>query len=106
VQGVILLTVEIFNFQNQNLARLNGEGMPMHPGWLTNMLPAAGRTDSNQGSADNSPMGTPAHISSTNSPQKPVNLLPEVPSQTSRKLSDREQRDCDVIGQLFFSFLP
>ncbi|XP_013175180.1 PREDICTED: dynamin-1-like protein isoform X1 [Papilio xuthus] len=31
-------------------------------------------------------------------PQKPVNLLPEVPSQTSRKLSDREQHDCDVIG--------
>lgn len=31
--------------------------------------------------------------------QKPVNLLPEVPMQTSRKLSDREQRDCDVIGK-------
>ncbi|KAG6448748.1 hypothetical protein O3G_MSEX005677 [Manduca sexta] len=31
-------------------------------------------------------------------PQKPVNLLPEVPSQASRKLSDREQHDCDVIG--------
>lgn len=32
------------------------------------------------------------------SPVKPVNLLPEVPSQTSRKLSDREQHDCEVIG--------
>lgn len=32
------------------------------------------------------------------SPIKPVNLLPEVPSQTSRKLSDREQHDCEVIG--------
>lgn len=32
-------------------------------------------------------------------PQKPVNLLPEVPSQTSRKLSDKEQHDCDVIGK-------
>ncbi|XP_028039165.1 dynamin-1-like protein isoform X1 [Bombyx mandarina] len=31
-------------------------------------------------------------------PQKPVNLLPEVPIQTSRKLSEREQHDCDVIG--------
>lgn len=30
--------------------------------------------------------------------QKPINLLPQVPIQTSRKLSDREQRDCDVIG--------
>lgn len=31
--------------------------------------------------------------------QKPVNLLPEVPMQTSRKLSDREERDCEVIGK-------
>ncbi|CAH0721613.1 unnamed protein product, partial [Brenthis ino] len=40
--------------------------------------------------------GTPENKAIT--PQKPVNLLPEVPSQTSRKLSDREQHDCDVIG--------
>ncbi|CAH0759283.1 unnamed protein product [Diatraea saccharalis] len=40
--------------------------------------------------------GTPD--SKVMTPQKPVNLLPEVPSQTSRKLSDREQHDCDVIG--------
>lgn len=32
------------------------------------------------------------------SPIKPVNLLPEVPTQTSRKLSEREQHDCEVIG--------
>ena len=32
--------------------------------------------------------------------QKAVNLLPEVPMQTSRKLSEREQRDCDVIGKI------
>lgn len=31
--------------------------------------------------------------------QKPVNLLPAVPIQTSRKLSEREQRDCDIIGK-------
>ncbi|CAG9091220.1 unnamed protein product [Plutella xylostella] len=37
-------------------------------------------------------------------PQKPVNLLPEVPSQTSRKLSDREQHDCDVIERLIKSY--
>ncbi|XP_030023595.2 dynamin-1-like protein isoform X7 [Manduca sexta] len=37
-------------------------------------------------------------------PQKPVNLLPEVPSQTSRKLSDREQHDCDVIEKLIKSY--
>ncbi|XP_075973027.1 dynamin related protein 1 isoform X4 [Anticarsia gemmatalis] len=37
-------------------------------------------------------------------PQKPVNLLPEVPSQHSRKLSDREQHDCDVIERLIKSY--
>ena len=41
-------------------------------------------------------------ISTMNSPQKPVNLLPEVPSTTSRKLTDREQRDCEVIGMKLF----
>ncbi|CAH2267685.1 jg11414 [Pararge aegeria aegeria] len=40
--------------------------------------------------------GSPENKAMT--PQKPVNLLPEVPSQTSRKLSDKEQHDCDVIG--------
>ncbi|XP_037297446.1 dynamin-1-like protein isoform X6 [Manduca sexta] len=40
----------------------------------------------------------PHNMENPVTPQKPVNLLPEVPSQTSRKLSDREQHDCDVIG--------
>ncbi|XP_069355205.1 dynamin-1-like protein isoform X9 [Maniola hyperantus] len=40
--------------------------------------------------------GSPENKAMT--PQKPVNLLPEVPSQTSRKLSDKELHDCDVIG--------
>jgi dynamin 1-like protein len=31
--------------------------------------------------------------------QKPVNLLSEMSMQTSRKLSEREERDCDVIGK-------
>ena len=42
------------------------------------------------------------NISTMNSPQKPVNLLPEVPSTTSRKLTDREQRDCEVIGKYIY----
>ncbi|XP_028177408.1 dynamin-1-like protein isoform X4 [Ostrinia nubilalis] len=46
--------------------------------------------------------GTPENKVLT--PQKPVNLLPEVPSQTSRKLSDREQHDCDVIERLIKSY--
>ncbi|XP_059061851.1 dynamin-1-like protein isoform X3 [Achroia grisella] len=50
-----------------------------------------------------SPMnGTPE--SKVLTPQKPVNLLPEVPSHTSRKLSDREQHDCDVIERLIKSY--
>ncbi|XP_063995352.1 dynamin-1-like protein [Diachasmimorpha longicaudata] len=36
--------------------------------------------------------------------QKPVNLLSEVPMQTGRKLSEREQRDCDVIERLIKSY--
>lgn len=40
------------------------------------------------------------------SPMKPVNLLPEVPMTTSlsRKLSPREQRDCEVIERLIKSY--
>lgn len=33
------------------------------------------------------------------SPQKPVNLLPEVPVQTNRKLSEKDKRDCEIIGK-------
>ncbi|XP_054154711.1 dynamin-1-like protein isoform X2 [Oppia nitens] len=39
------------------------------------------------------------------SPMKPVNLLPEVPTNTTtRKLSAREQRDCEVIERLIKSY--
>ncbi|CAB3228486.1 unnamed protein product [Arctia plantaginis] len=47
--------------------------------------------------------GTPENLKVL-TPQKPVNLLPEVPSQHSRKLSDREQHDCDVIERLIKSY--
>ena len=94
--------------------------------WLSNILPSASSsTQNNSGRAQStiegnltSPNGTTesvttsAHIqnikkeeigagdsiTTMNSPQKPVNLLPEVPSTSSRKLTDREQRDCEVIG--------
>lgn len=52
-------------------------------------------------SDDSSPANHTMDMRQPLTPQKPVNLLPEVPSQTSsRKLSDREQRDCDVIGEI------
>lgn len=38
------------------------------------------------------------------SPVKPVNLLPEIPVQTGRKLNEREQRDCEVIERLIKSY--
>ena len=48
--------------------------------------------------------GSSAHVVA--SPMKPVNLLPEVPITTSlsRKLSPREQRDCEVIERLIKSY--
>lgn len=39
------------------------------------------------------------------SPNKPVNLLPEEMALNSRKLSDREEHDCDIIGEFYTLFL-
>jgi dynamin 1-like protein len=38
------------------------------------------------------------------SPQKPVNLLPEIPTQSGRMMNQREHRDCDVIERLIKSY--
>lgn len=40
-------------------------------------------------------------IRSVLSPQKPVNLLPQVPINSSgyRKLSENEEHDCEIIGK-------
>lgn len=66
--------------------------------WLSNILPPA-RTESNESSQQS----TPTH--SLMSPMKPVNLLPDVPSNaTSRRLTDKEQKDCDVIERLIKSY--
>ncbi|XP_017754034.1 PREDICTED: dynamin-1-like protein isoform X2 [Eufriesea mexicana] len=85
--------------------------------WLLNNLKPQGRSDSSN-SMDGSPIKS--HESSTSHPnsssipiietqkpspqQKAVNLLPEIPAQTSRKLSEREQGDCDVIERLIKSY--
>ncbi|XP_012060250.1 PREDICTED: dynamin-1-like protein [Atta cephalotes] len=84
--------------------------------WLLSNLLLQGRTESTS-SADGSPIRMRENSNSPNpsmnpvielqkaSPQqKPVNLLPAVPIQTSRKLSDREQRDCDIIERLIRSY--
>jgi hypothetical protein len=58
-------------------------------------------------SEDTSPANHNMDMRQPLTPQKAVNLLPEVPSQSSsRKLSDREQRDCDVIGKISCSKRP
>ena len=59
-------------------------------GWLVNFMPGtagpnAGRGDSKDTSVDNSPLVTPTHLVKNNplSPQKAINLLPEVVSLTN-----------------------
>jgi len=82
--------------------------------WLLSNLLLQGRSES-ANSMDAAVTNSPVRMreSNNNSPymsnqanevkgspqQKPVNLLPAVPIQTSRKLSEREQRDCDIIGK-------
>ncbi|XP_076280140.1 dynamin related protein 1 isoform X1 [Lasioglossum baleicum] len=110
---------DVASFPEQN------KDQQVHPNhWLlTNWLPQ-GRGDS-ANSIDGSPMrnresssspipNSHSHTNSnpnpaidiqTSSPQqKPVNLLPEVPLQTYRQLSKRDQRDCDVIERLIKSY--
>ncbi|CAD7079007.1 unnamed protein product [Hermetia illucens] len=69
--------------------------------WLSNILPPpSGHSESVESSASN----TPVH-NSVQSPLKPVNLLPDVPTHTNtRKLTDKEQKDCDVIERLIKSY--
>lgn len=69
----------------------------MASSWLANILPPARPQN-----FDQSPNLTPTHAS-VMSPIKPVNLLPDVPmNHNARKLTDKEQRDCDVIGNNCF----
>ncbi|XP_017099465.1 dynamin-1-like protein isoform X1 [Drosophila bipectinata] len=69
--------------------------------WLSNILPPAPiRPDSIENSASN----TPVHNNIV-SPVKPVNLLPDVPANHNpRRLTDKEQKDCDVIERLIKSY--
>lgn len=85
--------------------------------WLVNLMQGGNstgsRVESKETSVDNSPLVTPLHQPSRSanrdsmtllSPQKAINLLPEVPIQTPRRLTPREQRDCDVIERLIKSY--
>ncbi|XP_062545830.1 dynamin-1-like protein [Armigeres subalbatus] len=80
------------------------------PIWLSNILPpAVGSFVSGVGpsftseSVESSTTNTPTH--GVLSPTKAVNLLPDVPiNNSSRKLTDKEQKDCDVIERLIKSY--
>lgn len=65
---------------------------------MSNILPPAPQQNRPSESMESSTSNTPTH-SNIMSPLKPVNLLPDVPiHNNARKLTDKEQRDCDVIG--------
>ncbi|XP_061394246.1 dynamin-1-like protein [Musca vetustissima] len=90
--------------QEQDQQHHNDVGEQNHIGennWLSNILPPAPNATQ---SMENSNHNTPLH-NSLMSPVKPVNLLPDVPAnQGSRRLTDKEQKDCDVIERLIKSY--
>nr|CAG4634637.1 EOG090X01UE [Alona affinis] len=76
--------------------------------WLSNLLPA-GREEVVESSTESTPVPTPTHqptpaLQSPFGHQKPVNLLSESVPQPGRKLSEREQRDCEVIERLIKTY--
>ena len=84
--------------------------------WLSNILPApkeeggvAGVVREQSPSPQHKAItqvveGEVSQATTAMSPVKPVNLLPEIPVQSGRKLNDREQRDCEVIERLIKSY--
>ncbi|KAJ9595852.1 hypothetical protein L9F63_012954, partial [Diploptera punctata] len=90
---------------NHAINRHNPDQLTNSVSWLSNYLPTS-KSDKDA-SCENSPSASLSHqneVKGVLSPQKPVNLLPEVPIQSSRQLSEREQRDCDVIERLIKSY--
>lgn len=89
---------------------------PEATSWLSNIVPGASTTNNynsgqpladgggNVAGDEQSPLdgSDPRGILS---PMKPVNLLPQVPiNSNSRKLSDNEEHDCEVIGEIVLKF--
>lgn len=84
--------------ENHQNGEYNGEQHSTPSNWLSNMLPPPAQ------SMENSASNTPIH-NMVSSPVKAVNLLPDVPSHNaSRRLTDKEQKDCDVIERLIKSY--
>ncbi|KAI9586387.1 dynamin-1-like protein [Glossina fuscipes] len=89
--------------QNDSIEQNHVNETPLHPNnWLSNILPP--HQNIPRESMESSNQNTPIHNTSS-SPVKPVNLLPDVPAtQSSRRLTDKEQKDCDVIERLIKSY--
>lgn len=83
---------------------VNDNPTPLHPNnWLSNILPPAPANNRVE-SIENSSQNTPIH-NALPSPVKPVNLLPDLPvHHNARRLTDKEQKDCDVIERLIKSY--
>ncbi|XP_069988299.1 dynamin-1-like protein isoform X4 [Penaeus vannamei] len=78
----------------------NKDGGANNQNWFSSLIagPRAETTaPSKEQSRESSPSATPTH-------QKPVNLLPEVPMQQTRKLTERESKDCEVIERLIKTY--
>ncbi|XP_063613119.1 dynamin-1-like protein isoform X6 [Penaeus indicus] len=81
-------------------ASANKDGGANNQNWFSSLIagPRAETTaPSKEQSRESSPSATPTH-------QKPVNLLPEVPMQQTRKLTERESKDCEVIERLIKTY--
>lgn len=91
--------------QNQHASESFASHLPSSAAnWLSNILPPeATLVNEASDSVESSTTNTPTH--GVLSPLKPVNLLPDVPiNNNSRKLTDKEQKDCDVIGKMSLVF--
>lgn len=71
--------------------------------WVSNITSAQNGKENDINHVNNIPDNVrhEADIRSVLSPQKPVNLLPQVPINSSnyRKLSENEEHDCEIIGK-------
>ncbi|XP_071439265.1 dynamin-1-like protein [Hetaerina americana] len=92
--------------KNHSLLPHGNEHAGNSGGWLTNILPA-NRVDSKNPSAENSPLSTPVHSGESGGRsmfERPVTAHEPSHASCPRKLSEREQRDCDVIERLIKSY--
>lgn len=87
----------------QRISGFSANDANMTSGWISNFMSTGIGTKSEVNNKSENANTTPIHDKPL-SPVKAVNLLPEVPTSTSRKLTPREQTDCEVIERLIRSY--